>query len=333
MKIFVTGGTGCLGIHVLNRLADMGQEVVALVRRDSDLVAIPACDQIRFVTGDILDTATYSDAMRGVEVVIHCAADIGFSGGKANRFDVNNKGTMLLAEQAFQGSLKHFIHISTAAVMGDVYDGERDETAPCVPADDYAKSKYEAELFLLSLHEAKSFPLTILRPTLIYGAYDRNGMKTIIELIDKNRFFIFGDGNNRKSPVAAHNVVEAITSVMGKEAAMGETFIVTDGESISINEMCFAIADLLGTRRLFLKIPAWLCPIVGRAGDCAKTFLGNDFPVTSGRIAKFMSNNTYSSAKIMAEMGYTPQKKCMEGLREEIVWYRKCMGRALSKAS
>ena len=328
MKMFVTGATGLLGIHLVKRLVELGHEVYALVRGTSDVSQIKNNGEIQFVKGDVLDMSSLTGRLEGIDVVIHCAARTNFS-SKAERkkykgFEDNVIGTKNLAELARNHHVRQFIYISSCSAMGDYYDGERDETFQCQPDSEYGRSKYEAEKVLNDYRVNYNFPVTVLRPGLIYGPYDRNGMKKIIEYIDRGRFVIFGDGENLKSMVSVHNLVEAIICALGNPKALGEVFIVTDGKNYSLNDISEEIAELLGCKKKhFFHVPNIICSLIGFAVDLINVIPGIEIPLSTNDIKKLKSSNTYKIDKLVKTLNYTPKVSLHEGLAEEIAWYKK----------
>ncbi|MBI5892085.1 MAG: NAD-dependent epimerase/dehydratase family protein [Deltaproteobacteria bacterium] len=327
MKIFVTGSTGLLGIHLIKRLIGLNHEVYAFIREMSDISHIEDKDKIRFVKGNILDRDTLVGKMDGIDVVIHCAAITNFS-SKGERkhhrgFEGNIIGTKNIAEIAKDSRIKQFIYISSCSAMGDYYNGERDETFPCQPDSEYGRSKYDSEKILTDYWVKCNFPITILRPSLIYGPYDRNGMIKIIEYIDRGLFVIFGSGKNLKSLVSAHNLVEAIICAIGNPKAFGEVFIVTDGKNYSLNDISKEIAGLLGRKQKFFHIHNKMCSILGFIGDFINFITRIEVPFSTSNLKKLMSSNTYRIDKLIRILNYNAKVSLRDGLAEEIAWYKK----------
>ena len=326
MKVFVTGGTGCLGIHLLKRLVEHNHEVYALIRKTSDISSIENREQIHFVVGDVLDLASFLGKIEKCELVIHCAAKTDFSKTTRKKivdnFRDNVTGTKNMVEFAIDKQVKHFIYISSCSAMGDYYNGERDETNTCNPDSEYGKSKYEAEKILEDYKAKHNLPITVLRPGLIYGPCDRGGMKKIIEHIDERKFVIFGDGMNQKSLVSVYNLVEAILCVINNQKAKGELFIVADGKNYALNEICTEIATLLGRSPNFLHIPNIISSVIGVLCDLFNIIPWVNIPIPRKGIKKIMCNNTYNINKIVKKLNYRPKVFLHEGLAKEIAWYK-----------
>jgi nucleoside-diphosphate-sugar epimerase len=178
MRVLVTGGSGFLGSHVVERLLERGHEVACLVRRSSDTSFLEGVRgssgaRVALVTGAIDDAASLERAVADCEGVVHCAGVV-----KARSYDdyerVHKEGTLALARVAMArpGGVRRFVHVSTAGVMGaaraDRAHLEGDAPSPVTP---YSRSKLAGEQALLEL--AGELPVTVIRPPAIYGPRDR----------------------------------------------------------------------------------------------------------------------------------------------------------------
>lgn len=180
MKILVTGATGKVGSRLSKRLAQRGDQVRALVR-DPARAAHLREDGIELAVGDLLDPGSLPDALRGVDVVVHCAAF--FRGATAEQAHaVNDLGTQHLANAARAASVKRFIFTSTGLVYGPNGGRLAQEDDDCTPTAAYPVSKLAAERFLLGLD---GLDVRVLRLPFVYGDGDAH----IAEAIPMMRSF------------------------------------------------------------------------------------------------------------------------------------------------
>lgn len=166
MRVLVTGGTGYIGSHICNRLAELGFRVTALdnlsnSRRDSINPAI------HFLFADITDSAGLTQALEEhlFDCVIHCAAlvDVHTSEQQPELTQlINVVGTAHMADYCAQKKIQHFIFSSSAAVYGLTHEPTVRESHPCLPINCYGKSKLAAEN-LLRLRAGANFKPHILR--------------------------------------------------------------------------------------------------------------------------------------------------------------------------
>jgi UDP-glucose 4-epimerase len=167
MNLLVTGATGKVGSRLAKRLAQRDDQVRALVRdpvRAADLRE----HRIELVQGDLLDADSLAAAVRGVDVVIHCAAF--FRGATAEQAHaVNDVGTQHLANAALAASVKRFIFTSTGLVYGAKGGRLVTEDDDCAPSAAYPVSKLAAERFLLAI---EGLDVRVLRLPFVYGDGD-----------------------------------------------------------------------------------------------------------------------------------------------------------------
>jgi UDP-glucose 4-epimerase len=167
MKILVTGATGKVGSRLTKRLAKRGDQVYALVR-DQTRAASLREDGVELVEGDLLNADSLAAAVRGVDVVIHCAAF--FRGATHEQAHATNDlGTRHLASAARSASVKRFIFTSTGLVYGAAAGRLTGEDDPCAPTAAYPVSKLAAERYLLAL---EGLDTRVLRLPFVYGDGD-----------------------------------------------------------------------------------------------------------------------------------------------------------------
>ena len=167
MKILVTGATGKVGSRLTRRLAQRGDQVRALVR-DRTRAADLRDDRIELVEGDLLNADSLTAAVRGIDVVVHCAAF--FRGASAEQaHTVNDVGTRQLANAARAASVGRFIFTSTGLVYGSNGGRLSREDDPCTATLAYPVSKLAAERFLL---EIEGLDVRVLRLPFVYGDGD-----------------------------------------------------------------------------------------------------------------------------------------------------------------
>ncbi len=328
MKIFVAGGTGCVGICLIKRLCQLSHEIVALVRPTSNLNPLNEFrKKIEFVKGNILDKVLLNASLEGIDMVFHAAAELHpkkiSDRVKERTYYVNVEGTRNLLEASLKNQIRQFIYFSSIGAMGDFYDNIRDEKSVCIPRSHYGKSKLLAEKLVMEYHKKKNMFVTILRPGLIYGPYDRGTVLKMIRYIDKGKFIMIGKGENINNLVSVNNVVEAAISVMGDSSCNGEIFIVTDGKDYSLNEITGRIAKELNVRLRGLYVPLPFAYLIGISCDILRSILKIDTPFTLQNIKNFTHDAKYRIDKILIKTNFKPIISFHNGgIQEEINWYK-----------
>jgi UDP-glucose 4-epimerase len=151
MKVFVVGGAGYIGSHVVRALLDQKHEVVVFDNLSSGCRE-NLFPEARFVLGDILDAAALRAVMAGgVEAIIHLAAfkAAGESMLRPESYATNNiTGTINILNAACEAKVRRLVFSSSAAVYGEPRHIPLDETHPCEPINFYGFTKLEIERLL-----------------------------------------------------------------------------------------------------------------------------------------------------------------------------------------
>ncbi len=176
MKVFVTGDRGYIGSVLTGMLQDKGYEVVGYdIGYYEQNCLYPQDDLYKKITKDIRDISL--DDVEGSEAVIHLA---GLSNDPLGALDprlteeINYQGTMKLASLAKKAGVKRFVYSSSQSMYGvSNTDAELDEdTSEKKPITIYAKTKWEAELKLREMSDAR-FNVICFRPSTVFGASPR----------------------------------------------------------------------------------------------------------------------------------------------------------------
>jgi nucleoside-diphosphate-sugar epimerase len=243
--ILVTGASGFIGKRLIDYLSlHYGAKVRAMVRSYGPAVHLARLP-VELVDGDLMDPASLQRAVNGCDLVFHCAA--GISGSDENRRSATVDGTRHLLEAARQAQVSRFVHISTVAVHGPDPGPVIDEQLPLVHSDDvYADAKADAEGWVFRYGKETGLPVTVLRPTVVYGP--RSGAWTVgpIANMQRGTFTLIGGGEGSAHPVYVDDVVQAMLLAATRPEAVGEAFLVSSGDHAPWREFFGYYADLLG---------------------------------------------------------------------------------------
>lgn len=317
MRVFLTGGTGLLGSHLVHELRSHGHEVVALHRAGADTLFLEEmeCD---LVEGDIRDDAeSLSSLMEGCSHIVHGAALVYADGSWPHIRAVNVDGTRNVLTAARLAGVGHAIHLSSVAVYGDV-SGPIDEQTPTtadLPAGDlYARSKREAEEVARGIEEKRGLPVTILRPAAVYGERDRLMAPALERMLRLPVVPLLGSGGNTLPVVYAGNVAVAIR--LAAEAGRGgSTFDVAFDFALTQRQLMEGLAAGVGLRARYVSVPAALV----RAGGAALAWLGTTTPgakhLPIDRVTRLaLGENPFRSERIRRELGWEPPHGHQEAL-------------------
>ena len=172
MRVLVTGGSGFIGSHVVDKLRARGHEPVIYDLRPSPWHTDPA-DPVETVLGSITDREALERALHSCDAVAHLAAvadvnDVHASPEDAER--VNARGTVTVLEAARRAGVKRIVYASTIWVYSDCADEAVDEeTLLPAPSHLYTSTKLAGELYCKAYQELYGIDYTILRFGIPYG--------------------------------------------------------------------------------------------------------------------------------------------------------------------
>ena len=323
MKILITGATGFIGRKLVARLIDKQSQVVALVRRTSDVSGLPK--KLRLIDGDMLDTASLEKAVQDIDVVIHLAAYFDFyPKDKKLLYQVNVEGTKNLIAACVQSGVSRFIYISTTEVIGPVEDPPGNENSPLRPQFDYSKSKKQAEAIVRATALETDLEYVILRPTGVIGEGEFYTVFETISAINEGQIpMLPGDGEKTLMYTYVEDVISGILSAIESDAAKNQTIILCPDEGMTYNEIFEFLGAKLGVKPPKRKVPTVfaklgigiLSPFKNREKT---TFLWHMKTVQS-----MDENRSYSNDKAKKVLGWIPQTSMQDGLSKAIDWYYK----------
>lgn len=323
MKLCVTGGTGFTGAALVQRLLEMGHEVVALDKAPGIALEALKSQGAKIILGSVTDQKAVEEAVPGCEVVFHLAAafrelDVPESVYK----EVNVDGTRVVAQASLDAGARKLVYCSTQGVHGHIENPPGDETSPIEPADYYQQTKYEGELELPPFAE-QGLEYTILRPTAIYGPGDPGRFVMIYRRAKKGTFPMFGSGKTYYHPVYIDNLVDAFVLAMEPGVGAGQAYLIADKEYFSIQELVTRVGRSIGIDVKTPRFPIWPLIIAGHVCEKACKPFGITPPIFPRRVDWFRQVRAFRIDKAKRELGYSPRVGIDEGLRLTGEWYTK----------
>lgn len=253
--IFVTGGTGFLGAHLLSELIKQDDLVMALKRPTSSTLHTEKIfdlkygdegknlfNKIKWVEGDILDPLSLSEVMRGVTEIYHCAAEVDLRDNNPDSIITTaEKGTGNLVNAALDFQVEKFCHVSSVSALGKPAEGSiREENFEdfSFKNSPYAIGKHLAEQQVWRGH-AEGLTVVVVSPSIILGPWGNltNGSISMFSFIDKLSKFYTG---GIMGFVDVNDVVKTMILLM-KNGPYNERFLITS-ENISFKDFFTAIA-------------------------------------------------------------------------------------------
>lgn len=318
MKVFVTGGTGFIGRHLIDRLLSRGDDVTALVRSEDAAAALRARG-VNAVIGDVRKPETMREAMAGSDAVFHTAAwyKIGAKDWQQAE-EINVQGTKNVLSLAHELGVPRIVYTSTIALYGDTRGRVVDETttAPNGPfATEYDRTKWRAHyLAALPLIE-QGAPVIIVQPGAVYGPGDRSSVAQMMEWFYKGYFPIFPGPELRLHYAHVDDVVEGHLLAL-ERGKPGESYILA-GPAVSMRELIELWSKISGRPEPLLYVPPGLVkPLAPLMGLLNRTFnLPDLLSEETVRICDF--HYVVSSDKARRELGWQA-RPLEEGMRQTL---------------
>ncbi|MEZ4391555.1 MAG: NAD-dependent epimerase/dehydratase family protein [Polyangiales bacterium] len=314
MRIFVTGGSGFVGGHVIEALSP-SHEVVAMARSPRSAQAVEGFGA-RAVLCD-LDVVT-AEHLAGCDVVVHCAAYVEEWGTREQFWRGNVEGTARMLEVARAAGARRFIHIGTEAAL---FDGsplvEVDESRPYPEAHRflYSETKAEAERRVLAA-AAPDFVALSLRPRLVWGPRDNTVLPAVLRMAREGAWAWLDGGRARTSTTHVRNLARAVELAL-TEGRGGHAYFVADEGVRTAREFLTALAATQGVALPDRSVPGALARPLARAVEGVWRLLGirRAPPVTAFAMSMMSREVTVSTAKARRELGYAPVIDVDAGMR------------------
>jgi dihydroflavonol-4-reductase len=323
MKTFITGATGFLGSHLVDRLLEEKWDVHVLVRRSSNLRWLKD-KKIQIHYGDIhKNLEGLREGLKGVDVCFHLAGII-LAPRREDYFRVNAEGTRNVLEAVSQVNphIKRVVVATSLAAQGPgVGDESPNEESECHPVTAYGESKRDAEL--ITLQYAEKFPISIVRPPAIYGPRDSQVLD-YFKLANRGVMPLPWNREGRLNLAYVQDVVSGLVLAAEREEAKGETFLIGDKKNYSWDEVVDTIEKVTGKKEIIrFRVPKAVAYAVGVVGDLWAQITKKANPAIMANMINFLQSNwTLDISKAQKLLGYEPEYSLKKGIAETMKWYQ-----------
>jgi nucleoside-diphosphate-sugar epimerase len=320
LKALVTGATGFVGSHLVERLLVAGMDVACLMRPTSNPAALAGLAVERRIAV-LEDPAALTKAVRGVDYIFHCA---GLTRGRnlAQYMSVNADGTRRLIEAALaeNASLQRFVYVSSLAAAGPATSPEPpDESATPHPSDDYGASKLAGERVVLEY--ADRLPVTIIRPPAVYGPRDTNFLPLFRAAARLRRVPVIGKPSKQVAFVYATDLAEGLLLAAQNPLSAGRTYFIASGIH-TMTEVAQAVCAALNIPPRMLRVPTILARLIGEIGQIKWALTGRAQIISRRKVRDMLQPRwTCSWARARTELGYREAVGLTEGMRATAQWY------------
>jgi dTDP-glucose 4,6-dehydratase len=311
MRLLVTGGAGFIGSNFVRMIArDEIQGVSSIKVLDKltyagvkeNLLAAQNISNYSFTKGDICDLDLVTSMLEEVDAVINFAAESHVDrsiNGASDFVQTNIVGVQVLLDGIKNsGRNIRFLQISTDEVYGSIESGSCNEDWPLQPNSPYSASKASGELLARSYNRTHGVDVVITRCSNNYGTHhfpEKLIPLFISNLIDCKKVPLYGNGENVRDWLHVDDHCRGIYSVL-MNGRSGEVYNIGGGRELTNNEITSSILEAMGADESSIEY------VEDRKGHDLRYSI--------------------DWTKINRELGYVPQVKFEDGLRETIQWYR-----------
>jgi nucleoside-diphosphate-sugar epimerase len=325
--ILVTGGTGFVGSHLVEKLVQRGHRVRLLIRRTSSLRWLEGVP-VEYAYGDVRDKASVAGACVGVQSVFHFGGVTrAHVAGEFNQ--ANAVGTRHLAEALAERGIPggFFVYCSSMAAGGPAVAVERDpnpirtESDPPTPITPYGRSKLEGEIALREVADTQGrFRHVILRPPAVYGPRDQATL-LLFRLIKQGFFPVPRARVNRLSLIYVDDLVDA--AVRAAEIGAHGTYYVSDGGIYTFQEVGQRAVELMDVQVRTFHVPQELALLFAGLAEAWGVLVRHPAVMSRAKVRDIWQPHWVCSCeKATKDWGYQPRFSLDRGLEETLTWYR-----------
>lgn len=323
----VTGGTGFLGRHIVERLLEHGRQVRVLARRPA---ADLAARGVEFACCSLDDTPAVRAACTGVETLFHVAAKVGVWGRYSDFHRAIVLGTESILAGCREHGVKRLVYTSTPSVVynGGSLAGVNESlplTANC--PSPYPVTKAIAERAVLAAASG-TFATCALRPHLIWGVGDPHLVPRVLARARAGKLRVVGDGSNRVDMVHVTNAVDAhflAEAALEKchvaqdgSSVNGRAYFITNGEPVVLWEWINQLLVALGQPPITKHVSLRAARAAGALCELAWRLLPirGEPPMTRFTASELAKDHWFDIGAARRDLGYAPRVSMADGTRE-----------------
>lgn len=320
MNVFVTGGTGFIGSHLVDSLIDDDKtdKIKCLVRNREKWLEGKSYQKI---DGDLHSIRTIEEALHDVDTIVHLAGVV--KAPTQKEFDFANvEATEHLVRLANRSGVKKMVILSSLAAAGPSQGKPLAEEDPMKPISMYGRSKKKMEEMIHKVANP-DLSVTILRPPAVYGPRE-DQIYTLFKMMSKGVAPMVGDGEKPElSIIYVQDLIQAIHKSISQKEKGVHTYFVSGDEVTNWNRINEIVQTVLGKKTIPLHIkPGWVKKIAGIVETTA-TFFGSYPVVNRDKANEMILEWVCNHQKAKKELHYQPRYTLEEGISRTLRWYKK----------
>jgi len=305
----VTGGAGFIGANFIHyKLKNhtdaeiINFDVLTYAGNLENLKEWENVSRYKFIKGDICDPKKVNEAMEGVDVVVHFAAESHVDRSilePAAFVKTNVLGTQVLLDAALKANVKRFHHVSTDEVFGSLEpnDPKFNENTKYDPRSPYSASKAASDHLVRAYYHTYGLPITISNCSNNYGPYhfpEKLIPLFVTNLVEGKKVPLYGDGSAVRDWLYVEDHAEAIDLILRK-GKVGQTYCVGGNNEKTNKEVTLKVLEIMGKGK--------------EAIEFVEDRKGHDM------------RYAIDATKIKDELGWEPKHNFEEGIKETVDWF------------
>lgn len=310
-KVLVTGAGGFIGSHLVERLVDLGADVIGFVRYNSrndwgllEIIPHHMLDSLEVVSGDLMDFDAVSSAAKDVDVIFHLGSliSIPYSYNRPRDTIENNiLSTLNILTAARNRGVEKIVHTSSSEVYGTAQYVPIDEKHPLQGQSPYSASKIGADKIAESFYCSFDLPVATIRPFNTYGPRQsaRAIIPTIITQAIEQETIKLGSLFPTRDYTYVKDTVNGFIRVAESDSSVGEVINIGSNFEVSMGDLAEKISCLLNKKISIVQDPSRVRPL-------------------KSEVQRLWCDN----AKARRLLDWEPQVSLEEGLRETIEWMK-----------
>jgi nucleoside-diphosphate-sugar epimerase len=313
--ILVTGATGFVGSHLLEKLRARGEAVRCLVRPATDTRRLPGGAETAhadLATGQGIDRA-----LDGVDTVIHVAG-VTKALAASGYFAGNAAATESLA-RALAGGAIRLVYVSSLAAMGPSPDGRplnEDDTPH--PVSSYGKSKLEGERIVRSFVA----DAVIVRPPVVYGPRDTDVFQ-ILQAVARGLVLEISGAERWFSAIYVEDLADGLCAAARAPQAAGKAYFLAHRDPVTWRELGATAAQIMGRRPRTLRVPVAAANCVAFFSEMWSQISRNPAIISREKVAEARCRFwTCDPARAAADFGFEAPTPLAAGLAKTLAWYK-----------
>ncbi len=319
MKAFVTGGTGFIGSHLVDRLLENQEDEIRCLVRTSEKWL--RNKHFARVTGTLNDLPVLRKAMENTDVVFHIAGLVKAPDQK--QFDLANMAaTENVLRLAMRLKVPKLVILSSLAACGPSLKQPLTEEDPLMPITMYGESKKRMEEMVAEVAD-ESISVTVIRPPAVYGPRE-DQIFSVFQMASWRLFPIVGDGKSTKiSLIHVRDLVDGILLAASEKKPGVETYFISSEELYTWEQIRETTQEIFGKKLIPLKITPRILELAGILIENAASLIGH-YPVINREKSRELGMQWVCSVdKAKSQLGFRQKTDLKEGLTETIYWYKK----------